>query len=346
MTERKLATIQTIDEISPIEGADAIEAARIGGWWVVVKKDEYKVNDLCVYLEIDSWVPTELAPFLTKAGHEPKEFRGVKGERLKTIRLRGQLSQGLILPISVLDYLIESEYLVGLDVTVPLGIIKWEQDEPAQLAGNARGNFPTFIPKTDQERVQNLSRHLEKCILANDEWEVTEKLDGSSMTVYVSVNSEGIYHGVCSRNLDLKEDLNNSFWMVARRDGLHENLEYQMQFIGQVAIQGELIGPGIQGNPYSLDKLEFYLYDVYLIEKGRYMTPEERSTFAITTDIEECPFIDVAPTPEVQEALTFAEGTSALNPKVQREGVVYKSMTRDYDSFKAISNAWLIKTGK
>jgi len=246
----------------------------------------------------------------------------------------------------VLDYLVESEYLVGLDVTVPLGIIKWEQKEPAQLAGNARGNFPAFIPKTDQERVQNLPRHLEKCKNAGDEWEVTEKLDGSSMTVYVSVSSENIYHGVCSRNLDLKEDLNNSFWMAARRESLHEKLEYQMQFIGQVAIQGELIGPGIQGNPYHLDKLEFYLYDVYLIEKKRYMLPEERSVFAASLGIKECPFISVASTPTIQEALNSAEGASMINPKTQREGLVFKSMTRDNDSFKAISNAWLIKTGK
>ena len=97
--ERQLATIRKIEEIKPIEGADAIEAVRVDGWWVVAKKGEYQVGELSVYCETDSWIPTEVAPFLTKPGHEPKEFEGVKGERLRTIKLRGQLSQGLPLPI-------------------------------------------------------------------------------------------------------------------------------------------------------------------------------------------------------------------------------------------------------
>jgi RNA ligase (TIGR02306 family) len=92
---RKLASVRKIDEIRPIEGADAIEAAVVGGWVVVAKKSEFTAGDLAVYLEIDSFVPTELAPFLTKPGHFPKEFNGVKGERLRTVKLRGQVSQGL-----------------------------------------------------------------------------------------------------------------------------------------------------------------------------------------------------------------------------------------------------------
>lgn len=103
MTERKLATIRRIAEVKEIVGADAIEAVRVDGWWVVVKKGEYQVGQLAVYLEVDSWVPTDIAPFLTKAGHEPKEYEGIKGERLRTVKLRGQLSQGLLLPISVIS---------------------------------------------------------------------------------------------------------------------------------------------------------------------------------------------------------------------------------------------------
>jgi RNA ligase (TIGR02306 family) len=98
MSERKMATIRRIDEIRPIEGADAIEAAVVGGWVVVIKKGEFKAGDLAVYLEIDSWVPHEIAPFLSK-GQEPREYNGVKGERLRTVKLRGTTSQGLLLKL-------------------------------------------------------------------------------------------------------------------------------------------------------------------------------------------------------------------------------------------------------
>jgi len=152
---RKLASIRRIDNILPIEGADAIECAVVGGWKVVVKKAEFIVGDLAVYFEIDSWIPTELAPFLSK-GKSPREFQGIHGERLRTVKLRGQLSQGLLLPLESTCANIDSELFEGLDVSFPLNIVKWEMPVPAQLAGQVKGNFPTVIPKTDQERVQNL----------------------------------------------------------------------------------------------------------------------------------------------------------------------------------------------
>ena len=103
MSDRKLATIRRIQEVKPIEGAGLIEAVRVDNWWVVAKKGEYPVDTLAVYCEIDSFIPNSLAPFLTKPGHFPKEYQGVQGERLKTIKLKGQLSQGLLLPISVVS---------------------------------------------------------------------------------------------------------------------------------------------------------------------------------------------------------------------------------------------------
>ena len=105
---RKLASVRVIDAISVIPGADAIEVATIGGWDVVVKKGEYKPGDIAVYFEVDSWIPTTLASFLTKPGQEPREYKGIKGERLKTVKLRGQLSQGLLLPLDVLPSIPDS----------------------------------------------------------------------------------------------------------------------------------------------------------------------------------------------------------------------------------------------
>jgi len=179
---RKLATIRKIDALNPIEGADAIECATIGGWKVVVKKGEYQVGEAAVYCEIDSWIPHTLAPFLSK-GKEPREFEGVKGERLKTIKLRGQLSQGLLMPLAeVTKSFAEADFehvgdCEGMDVTDVLGVVKWEKPINAQLAGVCRGNFPSLIPKTDQERAQSLKKEITG---ANGMvFEVTEKLEGS-----------------------------------------------------------------------------------------------------------------------------------------------------------------------
>ena len=150
-SERKLATVRTIEEIKPIDGADKICAYRVGGWWVIDQVGKYNVGDLVVYLEIDSWIPNYLAPFLSK-GKEPREYEGVKGERLRTIRLKGQLSQGLLLPVDEdANYHVPVSITDGFDMTEAYGIIKWERPINAQLAGLIRGNFPPEIPKTPIE---------------------------------------------------------------------------------------------------------------------------------------------------------------------------------------------------
>ena len=248
-SERKLATIRRITEINPIEGADLIEAISIGGWTVVAQKAMgYKVNDLVVYLEIDAFVPTEVAPFLTQEGKEPKEYLGIKGERLRTKKLKGVVSQGLLLPLeSVSDnplFNAEMLFYEGSDVTSLLGIVKWNPPQEFRSA-DAKGTFPSFIPKTDQERIQNLSREFDKYKEAAELWEITEKLDGSSMTVFFKDGNVG----VCSRNLELKEDIDNTFWGCAVDSGAVDELK---KFQQELALQGELIGPGIQGNKYNL----------------------------------------------------------------------------------------------
>lgn len=146
---RKMASIQEINGVYPIEGADKICQYGIQGWRVVDQVDKYQVGDLVVFAEVDSWIPTSIASFLSK-GKEPREYNGIKGEKLRTIRLRKALSQGLILPLSVCDY-IDTELFIGLDVSYPLGIVKWEAP-PEFKSADAKGSFPSFIFKTDQER--------------------------------------------------------------------------------------------------------------------------------------------------------------------------------------------------
>jgi RNA ligase (TIGR02306 family) len=338
---RKLATIRKIDAVNPIDGADAIEVCTIGGWKVVTKKSEFVPGDLCIYLEIDSWIPNAIAPFLSK-GHAPREFNGVKGERLRTAKMRGQISQGLVLPISVLadnpdsawgnpaDYLNED-----FDVSEILNIQKWEPHISPQLAGKVMGLFPSFIPKTDQERIQNLSR--EMIGYKNYYWEVTEKLDGASMTVYVNNEKSG----VCSRNYDLDPNASNSFWEVAIRERLMEKIRSTGR---NLALQGELIGPNVQKNRYKRLSPEFWLFDVYDIDRSRYLLPLERLHFAMDAAINHVPTISssVVISGNIEEMLREAEGKSRLCAGVEREGLVYKSFTSD-ESFKVISNKFLLK---
>lgn len=153
--ERVLASVEVIKDIKPIEGADKICSYKVKGWNVVDSIDKYKIGDFVVYCEVDSFIPNTVAPFLSK-DKEPKEYNGIKGERLRTIKLRGTISQGLLLPIDILNgHMDYEDYIhlkVGDNVTENLGIQKYEPQIPACLSGVAKGVFPSFIPKTDAER--------------------------------------------------------------------------------------------------------------------------------------------------------------------------------------------------
>jgi RNA ligase (TIGR02306 family) len=259
------------------------------------------------------------------------------------VKLRGQVSQGLLLPLSILPRSLGFEFAtdktVGEDVSHWLGIQKWEAPIPAQLAGDIEGNFPSVIPKTDQERIQNLTEELKEWQRNSAfTWEVTEKLDGSSMTVFV----HGDRAGVCSRNWSLKETAGNTLWSVARREGLIEKIR---QTGRNLALQGELIGEGIQGNAYNVKGQDFRLFDIYDIDRGEYLGPLERRVFADTHSIKHVPVLATEMVIEewVTGLLTMADGVSTLNPKTNREGLVFKCNTFGGPSFKTISNRWLIK---
>jgi len=337
MSDRKLASIRVIKQLKPIKDADLIEVAVIDGWEVVIKKDEFNVGDLCVYLEIDSWVPHTLAPFLSK-GKEPREYKGVKGERLRTIKLKGQISQGLVLPID--DYTAACAS-INDDLTENLNILKWEPTIPAQLRGKMAGNFPSYIPKTDQERIQNC---INKVNQYKTLWEVSEKLDGSSMTVFRVRNGDGTHHlGVCSRNYELKtDDLDNAFVKTAHTKCILSKLAAHNL---EIAIQGELCGPGIQSNLYNLSELNFYVFDIFDINSQQYYSTEQRISLCKSLGIQHAPVFaayETTPNTTVQELLAFAEGQSSLNNKAQREGLVFKDIYDPSNSFKAISNKWLL----
>jgi RNA ligase (TIGR02306 family) len=268
-TTRKMASIQVIEELTPIVGAEQIECARVLGWHVVVKKNEFKVGDAIIYCEIDSILP-EKPEF---------EFLRARKFRIKTIKLKGQISQGICFPVTLLtDKGISVK--VGDDVTEIIGIVKYEIPLPANLVGKVVGQFPEFLAKTDETRVQLLQKVLTRnkdipCYVA-------EKLDGTSATYFIK---DGVF-GVCSRNLHLEDTEDNLYWQMAKKYKIEEKLRSLNK---NVAIQGEIIGFGVQGNPLKLRDKYFYAFNLFDIDSFTYYD------FAIFTETCRSLEIDTVP---------------------------------------------------
>lgn len=354
---RKLATLRNISDVRPIEGADAIELVIVDGWQVVAKKGDFSPGDLCVYFEVDSVLPIKPEyEFLRKGCYVKKDWIAKQypathptgeGFRLKTIKLRGQISQGLVtkLPHEVSMHIL-ANIEADNDLTEFMGVIKWDPPVPTQLAGRAKGNFPMFIRKTDQERVQNLSGKFWR-ENGGDPYEVTMKLDGSSCTVYYNNGQVG----VCSRNFDLdlgEENQDNSFVKMANETNILSALSLWCQNEGRnIAIQGELMGPGVQGNRERFSELRYYVFDIFDIDTQSYIAEGERNVILLQLEALGCkiysvPFVDymVPQIHTMNELLAFAVGRSINNPI--REGVVLKNLKNPNISFKIISNEYLL----
>ncbi len=226
----------------------------------------------------------------------------------------------------------------GMDVTEVLGVVKYEPPIPAELAGKIKGQFPSFLRKTDEERVQNIADEFVNFIYRSDhQFYATEKLDGSSATFYVK---DGEF-GVCSRNLELLETEDNTFWKVARQMKLEEKMG---SLDRNICFQGELIGEGVQGNRYKLKGQTVKFFNVFDINRGERVGIKEFLSILEDLHLDYVPFLS---TPfsiprTVEEMLKYAEAPSKLNPGVEREGVVVRSFDNTI-SFKAISNKFLLQ---
>ena len=331
--ERKLVSIQVIDSLAPIEGADLIEQARVMGWTVVTKKGEFQVGDRCVFFEIDSILP-EGVPWA--------EFMRPRSFRVKTVKLRGVLSQGLALPVGILNGEVPE---VGTDVRERLGVTKYEPVLPdAREVREVSGGFPTRVPKTDEIRVQSALGVLEE--IRGKEFYVATKYDGSSATFYRDIDGEFL---VCSRNFTIKPG-ENKLWAMAEKYRLPERLP------AGYAVQGELCGPGIQKNRLALPELDVFMFNVYDVKAGKYLDLQAMLDFCKEHGLKTVPIERVVRGDEAANFVHTLDGWleaargNYVGTKNRKEGIVIRPLVETYSrtlqgrlSFKAINNDFLLK---
>lgn len=333
---RQLVTQRVVRELVPIEGADKIELAKVDGWQCVVKKGQFQVGETALYFEIDSMIlaTDQRFAFLSRG-------KMVERYRIKSMKLRGALSQGLLIPISDLTNEERLRIYDGETPTEVLSVTKYEPVIP--MGGKQKGTFPThLVPKTDQERIQNMVSALEG--RNSHEFEITEKLDGTSCTFFARI-VEGLalgsqlQTGVCSRNWEMQILDENIYAKQFNKLGIHDKLR---QLGGrQLAIQGEIIGPSIQSNKYKLEEQTFFVFDIYDIDEKRYLGSVERCELAEQLGLKHVPLVNESMDFTLDSVLGAADGRSLLHDTA-REGLVFKG----YDgktNFKAISNKWLLK---
>lgn len=342
--ERKLASVQRVLGVEPIANADAIERVKINGWQCVVKKDEFRVGDLGVYLEIDAIPPdTDTFRFLwTPKPKDGETFGPVERPakfRIRTLKLRGALSQGLFLPLP--EFLHLGQMTEGEDVTERLGVTKYEPPVPVGMGG-FRAHFPAFLSKTDEMRVQSVPEVLDD--LRGKPYAFTLKVDGTSATYCIDPRTSEFH--ACGRNFSIV-DGPNLYWRIARKYRVEEALRANPGY----AIQGEIVGPGVQKNPLGLSELSFFAFNVFDITQARHLGHDEARTFLDSVQIPAVQTVERGDSfaYTLPELLARAEGKYE-GTQNEREGLVVRPLTPLFSptlggrlSFKAISNTFLLK---
>lgn len=362
MAERKLASVQKIVNLEPIQGRDRIVLATVEGWHVIVSKEDFKVGDLCVYIEIDSVLP------------DRPEFEQARkrGSRIRTMKMAGVYSEGIVYPLTILPNMIDdhtisyNQYHEGDDVTKILGITKYNEyagEEPIGVSKLSKKNynwlkriwfkifgypkrkkdgFTTLVSKTDEIRIQNIPE-----VLQNKEpVVVTEKVDGCSLTATIEKTIFGYKFNLYSRNLHLDKD-NSHYWKAAEKYKLEDCMKAMLDYNkGKwLAVQGEVAGPAIQKNPYNFKDIEFFVFNI-ITPRGRFDSIK-MANWCEHYGLNSVPIVNtnyILPD-TVEGMLEYATDKSKLNPQVLREGVVIRSKDGKH-SFKAVSPEYLVKHGK
>jgi len=338
--ERKLATIQQISDIQPILGSDFIEQVTVMGWRLVAKRGEFQIGDSCVFCEIDSVLPAlPQYSFLEKDNY-----------RIKTKKIRGVLSQGIIFPLSILDSVCyPNQFVLGDDVTALMQITKYAPPETSCALGDTAGKFPEFIPKTDETRIQSCFKVLNE--MKGLPYYITMKVDGTSSTFY----KKNDHCGVCSRTTERKFD-DNMYVDIARRYGIIELLK---RFNKNIAIQGEICGPKIQNNRLELKTAELFIFNIFGIDEQRYFNYQELHSFINAANVSSSSTLPLNAVPLIERGESFCYSLEDLlelakgrypSSSNHQEGIVVRPQIEIYSqtlrgrlSFKVLNNDFLLK---
>lgn len=355
---RKLVSIRKITDIKPIQGADKIEQVFVDGWIVVAQKGIHEVGKDILFFELDSFLPQSDIRFESFMKFGTRTFDGVVGHRVKTVRLKGVYSQGIIMPLSEFPEIAEVDY--DKDYSETVGIVKWEapqeRGEGMGYQGDKKGSFPWFLRKSDQERIQNLYGKLSQTNY-NSKFVGTLKMDGSSITVFYASGEkyEDEGYGYCSRNQQLKmpeissdtefklEEQGKFYQGAVNSDLFWKAKELHSMFGSYYAIQGELVGAGIQGNFEKFDTYQVFAYNIFDIEKQEFVDYNTFKQMAEAVDLQIVPEIyeeQYILQESLPDILEMANGTGLLSD--YREGIVWKQVDGKIQ-FKAISNKYLEK---
>lgn len=343
---RKLASIQRIWKIEPIEGADRIELAHVLGWQCVVNKGQFQPMDIGVYFEIDSFLPIRPEfEFMRATSYKKSDVMG-EGFKLRTMRFRGEISQGLLLPLSQFPQ-IPAEAEIGTDVTELLGVKKWEIEERVTTGGTAIGTLPYDIPHTDETRIQEEPALIQA--FAGLEYYISTKMDGSSHSIGIDENG---FH-VTGHNYEYKDDGASSFYELVKARGYCEKMEAfaKKENLTTFTVQGELCAPGIQQNRLRLIKPEWYVFTIR--ENGKRVGLRRMLEICDLLGFEHVPIEEVgvdlpSKYPTVEALLARADGDYPKGGK--KEGIVVRPTEPVFCqlisaslSMKIVSNKYLLK---
>lgn len=345
---RKLASIQRIWKIEPIENADKIELAYVRGWQCVVNKGQFNEMDLAVYFEIDSFLPIRPEfEFLRKSSYRKTDIMG-EGFRLKTMKFRGQISQGLLLPISVFPE-IPNNLSLGDNVSDYLNVKKWEIEEKATTGGTVIGNLPYGVPHTDETRIQAEPDLLKEFKGLN--YYISTKMDGSSHSVFY--DDDGVIH-ITGHNYEYRDDGKSSFYEYVIKRKIIENIKgfiSKHKDINTLTVQGEYCGPGIQNNRLKLIKPEWFVFTIMI--NGLRVGLHKMLAIAKELELDTVPIEEVgidlpSKYPSIDDLLERADGEYPNGGK--KEGIVIRPVEPIFCqlicaelSMKIVNNRYLLK---
>ena len=343
---RKLASVQRIWKIEPIDGADRIELAYVLGWQCVVNRGQFRPMDLAVYFEIDSFLPIRPEfEFMRTSSYRKTDIMG-EGFRLRTMKFRGQISQGLLLPISEFSEIAE-DIEPGSDVTEILGVRKWEIEEKATTGGTVIGSLPIDVPHTDETRIQAEPDLIMD--FAGLEYYISTKMDGSSHSV--SIDEDGFH--VTGHNYEYRDDGKSAFYELVKRDDIETGIRryYEENNLQLLTVQGEFCAPGIQKNRLKLSRPEWYVFTVRV--DGKRVGLKKMQEICDELNLQMVPIEEIGTDlpsryPTVEALLERADGEYPKGGR--KEGIVIRPTEPVYNdrisaalSMKVVNNKYLLK---